>query len=263
MLKLISMRKDELIKIKNLANYGNKEAINTLYDFYCDNEEYEKGFLLLKAQEKYLDNEALRKLAYAYLHGFGVEHSINEAKKYYQIAYENGDPVSGYNLALLLMKQKDYLNAISYLSYGVYQNHLRSISLLAEIYANGLGVDRNSEIAIGLYRKLLDNGDYLINDKIGKIYYQDGDYVEAVKYFTNGAKKLDPEALYHLGICYSKGQGLPMDTSKAIYYYELGAAQNHTKCIKNLIFHYEKGVGVMINTRKVEIYKNKLAVIQG
>ena len=257
------MEKDEINRYLSQANFGNKHAIAKVYDYYFKNEEYEKGFLLLKRFEKDLDNELLRKLAACYIHGLGVLKSIDMGKEIYLRAYENGDTSSGYNLALIYVKEEDYSSALPLLSYGVYQNHKNSILLLAELYSNGLGVIKSRDIAISLYNKILESGDYLIYDKIGRLYYRDEEYFEAVKYFTLGANKLDPEAIYHLGVCYSKGQGVPQDIRKAVYYYELGASANHIKCMKNLILHYEKGVGVMINTKKADYYKKKIASLGG
>ena len=257
------MNKEELTRTIALANYGNKAAINRLYDYYVVNQEFEKGFLTLKRLENHLDSDALRKLAYSYLHGLGVSVSIDKAKEYYEKSYELGDVLSGYNLALIYIKEEKYMEALEYLSYGVYQNHMKSTSLLADMYAKGVGVNKNIDIALNLYNKILATGDYKIYDKIGRMYYQEKDYYQAFKYFSLGAKKLDPDALYHLGICYSKGEGVAQDIAKAIYYYDLGAGQNHEKCLKNLILHYEKGLGVPINLRKVEIYKNKLKQITG
>ena len=255
------MTKEELNKYQSLANFGNKKAIYKMYEYYYQNMEYEKGFLLLKRFENDLDIVLLNKLAMCYSHGLGVSKSKEMAKDIYLKSYEMGDVTGGYNLALILIKEENYLQAIKYLTYGVYKDHIKSTLLLADLYGNGLGVIKNRDIAISLYNKVLENGDYSVYDKIGKLYYLDKDYFNAFKYFSLGAKKLDPEALYHLGICYCKAEGTPRDIKKAIYYYELGANANHVKCIKNLIFHYENGVGVIANKKKVEYYKKKIANI--
>ena len=56
----------------------------------------------------------------------------NKALEYFQKGFELGDEVSGYNAALIYIKEAKPNEAIPYLTYGVSANHIPSIKLLAK-----------------------------------------------------------------------------------------------------------------------------------
>ena len=237
-------------ELQSLAQIGNKEAIIALAKFYNDAKNYSLAFQTISRFEYIEDASGYRELGKYYEKGIGTEADIEKAKRLYAAAYELGDFVAGYLLAIGYAKIEDYAQAVIYLPLGVFNDYVPSIKMLADFYQKGLGVEKNIEIAINLYSKLIELGENRYYDVIGKIFYQKKDYLKAVSYFKKGANLFDLESIYHLGICYAKGQGVTLDCVKAINYYEIGANANHLKCIYNLATHYQKGIGVQIDTEK-------------
>ena len=88
-------------------------------------------------------------------------------------------------------------------------------------------------------------------------YYQKQNYLEAFNYFTKGANRLDKNCLYHLGVCYSKGQGTYVDMQKAIYYFELASRHGDNRSLYNLFVIYSKGIGVAVDLEKAKTYQEK------
>ena len=251
------MNDEELLLCKERVKYGDPDSIIALTNYYLENSDYQRAFLVI-SRFAYLDHaEGFKKLGYFYEKGYGTPVDDEKAIFYYQKAYEKGDVSAGFNIALLYYKNKKYGDSVAYLVNGRLNNHIPSISLLAELYLKGLGVDKSVEIAINLYYEIIALGECSYYDKVGKIYYQIGEYYKAVEHFNLGAEKLDYDAIYHLAICYSKGQGVPLDIAKAIYYYEIGARNNHPGCIYNLAMHYEKGIGVQQNKEKSQLLLEK------
>ena len=238
------MNDEELLKCKEKASSGNPDAIIKLADYYLEIGDKEKAFLAITRFSYVNSVIGKRKLGYFYHYGIGCEIDIEKALFYYRIAYEQGDYISGYNIALILLKEEKYDECIPYLTFGMMNNHVNSIKLLASFYLKGFGIDVNQNIAINLYSRCIELGDNSCYNKIGMIYYQNGECDLAVQYFQKAADLMDLDGIYHLAICYSKGQGVPMDEIKAVHLYEIAANNNHLKSIYNLAIHYQNGIGV-------------------
>lgn len=241
------MTNEELLLYKEKIQHGNVDAIFVVANYYYENQEYEKAFLTISRFKYQYSKEGFKKLGYYYEKGIGTAIDYKKAYEYYLKAYEMGDIGAGFNIALMFYKQGKYEECIKYLVEGRINNHLPSLRLLGELYYKGIGVDQNNQIAIQIYKAIVELGDKSYIDKIGKLYYQMEEYYEAFKYFSLGSEILDYDCIYHLAICYSKGQGVSQDIPKAIYYYEIGANNNHVGCIYNLAIHYQNGIGVSVN----------------
>lgn len=248
------MDKELFSRYEEKSKYNDIDSLLKLGDHYLEVQDYQHAYSVLSKFHILEDKEGYRKLAYLYQNGLGVATNIEEAKKLYKRGYMLGDIISGYNLALIYYREKNYAEALPYLAFCKYNGHLASTRLLGDMYRLGLGVEKNNEIAINLYEEAVAMGDISLFDQIGIIYYQDEKYLEAFSYFEKGANKLNKNSLYHLGICYSKGQGTYLDMQKAIYYFELAAKHGDDKSLYNLTIIYERGIGVTADKEKSRLY---------
>ena len=237
-------------QLQSLAQIGDSEAIIELARFYCGSKNFSLAFQTISRFEYIEDAVGYRELGKYYEKGIGTSIDFVKAQKYYIKAYELGDYVAGYLQAVFLSKNERYHEAVQYLTSGLFNNYVPAIKMLGDYYLKGLGLEKNLEIAIKMYSKLLEMGESKYYDVIGKIYYQRKDYFTAFTYFEKGANLFDMEAVYHLAICYAKGQGTNIDNVKAIHYYEIGENHSHAKCIYNLAFHYKNGIGVKKDEEK-------------
>lgn len=252
---------NQLYTLQELASTGKSEAIIRLIDFYKENGDYQKAFLTAQRFEYFSSGIGYKVLAEFYFKGIGTEIDIDKAKEYYQKSFDLGEYSSGYQLAIIAIKEENYSSAINYLTYGMADNHIPSIKLLAKMYASGEGVIKNSEIAINLIKKAYELGDKKAIHQLARLYYSIGEYSKAVEYFTIGARNNDLDSIYHLGVCYAKGLGVKQDFVQARRFYEIGANSLEPRCLYNLSLYYRNGITVdqniaLANKLESQAYEN-------
>ena len=93
--------------------------------------------------------------------------------------------------------------------------------------------------------------------QIGATCYEEGDYDEAIKYFTKAADLGDVEAYYQLGLMYWKGEGVEEDEEKMVYHWEKAAIRGHPSARYNLGY-YEEDNGNIERSVKHFIISSKL-----
>ena len=70
--------------------------------------------------------------------------------------------------------------------------------------------------------------------RIGNEYYDDKNYIEAIKYFQKAAEKGNANAQYNLGSCYEYGKGVSVDYTEAVKWYRKAAEQGDEDAKKAL-----------------------------
>ena len=248
-------------ELREKASIGGQEALNDLVDHLYENKEYQKAFMYAQRFFYMPNADGLRKLGFFYERGIGTEINIEKAKECYSKAFELGDVISSYNLALIYLREENVEKCIYYLSIGKYYEYIPSIKKLAELYFKGEKIEKNLSIAIELFKILLEKVEIIYLDYIGRAYYQLEDYYLAFEYFKKGSEVPLLESIYHLAICYSKGKGTGVDVAKAVALYKLGSEKGHPGCIHNLAIHYKKGIGVEKDIEKanelMKLYEDK------
>ena len=237
----------ELNKLQERASIGDVNAIGELIDFYLAENDVRHAEMEAERLKYISSADAYRKLGFIYVNGLFDNVDIEKAKDYFQKAFELGDEVSGYNLALILIKEGKADDAIPYLTFGVGNDHIPSIKLLASLYIKGEVLAKDLNIALALLKKVYELGEKGIVSSLGKVCYQLKNYDEAFKYFSIGVQNKDLDSLYYLGLCYANGYGTRQDFTKARFYYEQGANLNEPRCLYNLSLYYRNGIGVEQN----------------
>ncbi len=237
----------ELNRLQERASLGEVSAISELIDYYFSNDDKYHAQLEIE-RLKYINSiDAFRKLGTICVNGQLDGVNIPLAKDYFQKAFDLGDDVSGYNLALLLIKENKAIEALPYLTRGVSNNFVPSIKLLASLYVKGEVISKDYVIAKALLQKAYELGDSSVVSSLGKIAYQLGNYEEAFTMFTLGLSQKDLDSYYYLGVLYASGKGVRQDFVKARFYYEQGANLNEPRCLYNLSLYYRNGITVSEN----------------
>ena len=243
----------ELESLKSLASAGSSEACLKLSEYYLENKENRKSFETLYRAINLEDKDLLRRIGYYYSEGIGVEKNIDNANKCYQKAFELGDYLSGYNLALYFINKKDYASAVNYLTYGVNNDHTKSIKLLASFYFYGYAVDKDINIALNLFIKGYDLGETSCAYNIGYIYLLKNDLEKSFQYYYKGALAGDIRCIKKIVNCYINGEGVNKNYSKAIFFLEEGKKMHDIDCIKKLSEMYQNGIGVKKDIEYAEV----------
>jgi TPR repeat protein len=122
------------------------------------------------------------------------------------------------------------------------------MTLLGELYANGLGVERNDKKAAEWYRLAADRGDrdamfalgmFSLGGRIGPANSEQG-----TKLLAAAAKLGHPAAAYDLGLIYLEGRLFPQDFARAAELFRAGAQAGNPESQYALATLYKEGRGV-------------------
>jgi uncharacterized protein len=174
-------------------------------------ENYTEALNLLLPLAKSGEIEAQCHVGCMYDLGLGIKSDTSEAIKWYLLAAESGHPVAQNNLALLMRYSENKPDeAAKWYRLAAEQGLPFAEVKLGEIYAQGLGVNR--------------------------------DYEEALKWYMKAAHKGFPIAYHYLGDAYLNGIGVSQDEKKAFEWYLQAAEQNYTPSQEILCEAYNKGM---------------------
>ena len=181
-------------------------------------------FKATKIEAEQGDADAQWELGYMYAEGRGVEKNDKEAAKWFQKAAEQGDADAQYELGRLYAKgkgvEKNDKEAAKWFRKAAEQGRAKAQWELGQMYYEGKGVDQDYEKAMEWIRKaaetdkgLLDDaqvklgkisveaekrireaaekGDLKAQVKLGEICRRDGDYSEAIKWFSKANEQLE------------------------------------------------------------------------
>ena len=97
------------------------------------------------------------------------------------------------------------------------------ISSLADMYYEGLYVEKDVEKALELYNMSIEYGNLDLYFKVGKIYESLGLIDKAIQIYERGSNEEDLMCTQRLGIMYYNGEGVSRDLNKAIVYMRAAA----------------------------------------
>ena len=96
----------------------------------------------------------------------------------------------------------------------------------------------------------------------GLAAYNRGDFATALREFRPLAEQGDDDAQSHLGLMYSKGQGVPQDDAEAVRWYRKAAERGNASAQHNLGLMYASGKGAPQDDAQAHMWFN-LAATQG
>jgi uncharacterized protein len=194
-----------------------------------------------------------------YDQGLGTPIDMREAIRFYREAAAAVHPLAKARLARIYFSgngvEEDPKQA-ERLSKGICPDVLKAAekgdavaqAIIGTMYADGLGVARDSEEALQWLRKAAAQKLPLAQANLG-VMYEHGigvktDYTEAAKWFRKAADQNNAMGQAYLGDLYKEGRGVPPDECEAARLYGLSAAQNYAHAQTNLCYLYEHGCGV-------------------
>lgn len=128
------------------------------------------------------------------------------------------------------------------------KNDPQAITLIAELYANGLGVGRDDAKAAQMYQRAADLGDpqAMFALAIFKFMGRGGppDHAAGVKLFESAARAGNLFAAYNLGLLYLQGQDVTKDMKRAAELLQTAARGGVPEAQYALATLYKEGQGV-------------------
>lgn len=228
---------NKAIKLFNEYILNNPIHYSALYNIslsYHKLKDYENAFKYIKKALAVLPKKSLynRVIAYYYKMGLGVEKDLNKAIKHYEVAHEQGDVFSTFEIGMIYRESKNSVHnsdkALDYLTQAANKGHKEALGFLADIYiyykkdykkAYDLIIksDKDSYSICGSYGDLFYNG-----------YYVPRDYDEAFKWYMKSFELGKTNSIYHrLGRCYYFGHGVNQDKDKAKEYMYISVQEDY------------------------------------
>ncbi len=160
-----------------------------------------------------------------------------------------------YASAYRAYQRADYKAALAELQPLARQGDYKAQRLLAEMYADGLGVEQDYKQASLWYQRSADQGYAPAMAGLGDLYfYGNGvaqDQKEALRWYREGAERGDPEAEYDYGLVFHDGSaGQRRDFDLAMKWFLRAAAQGHAAALNMVGYMHDMGEGVPENARE-------------
>ncbi|GEL03658.1 sel1 repeat family protein [Rummeliibacillus sp. G93] len=188
------------------AAAGNLDAIYWLGNFYYDGvvvrEDWEKAYLAYKEAALKGHADAMNNYADMYLRGEFVEKDEQRAFELFSIAADRGVAEAMYTLGYM--------------------------------YENGVGVDLDKTKSHHWFTQSALAGDVFAANRLGHEAFQNGDGVEAMRWYQLAADQQDVDGEFNLGFCYEAGIGTQVNFKKAKYWYQKAALQGDQEAREKL-----------------------------
>ena len=244
-LKEINKSIHHFMCIKPDSEHYKKSLIHIAY-LYNENEQPEKSleFLLKKHQELPNDSEIISYLASIYEDGKKYEKAIQMLNKGLLLYPENADMLFRSGIVQDKWGNKDQSIRIMQQVIELEPENATALNYLGYTYAD-LGIKLN--VAETLIKKAmaLNPDDGYITDSLGWVYYQKGDYTQAIEYLERAVElsSHDPVVAEHLGDAYQKAD-MPQKALE-IYKQALEKATDNKESLLNKI----KAVELSLHTQ--------------
>ena len=204
-------------------------------------------------------------LGECYEHGRGIEQNDTEAMKWYQ-KVAKWDPIAKARYEKLLKKTQKEKEATpiepakSEKTFAELMEELRESFGLVKEEATQKGTkeeaaqkraeeqarkEAEERARLQEQERARKNAEEWYNT--GVRYYNEQNYIEAVKWYRKAAEQGHSEAQTNLGFCYDQGHGVAQSYSEAVYWYQKAAEQGEKYAQNNLGICYENGFGVTKN----------------
>lgn len=184
-----------LLKALELGVTGSKFNLGCFYAAQKDSEKYRKGVTLLRSGADEDDDVSCQTiLGTVYLYGDGhIEPDVDKAMKYLTKAAKGGDSQAQIQLG--------------------------------EMYLTGTAVSKDLKIAEMLLLSALEQQNAEACEKLARLYLEQGDQLNYIKFTQLGVKMGNPRCALTLGGIYVLGKGLPKNRELAIKYFSMAAEQ--------------------------------------
>ncbi|RHZ81775.1 hypothetical protein Glove_117g189 [Diversispora epigaea] len=170
-------------------------------------------------------------IGFFYQHGIGTVTDDVMAFKFFSLAANNISASNSPSIRKLYHNNKEF-GTIS----------------LANMYSDGLGVEKDAKKAFRIYYKLAGEGSLMALNNVAYCYdYGLGvekDKEKAFELYLKSAEKGCLLAQFNVGWCYEHGTGITKDETKGFHFYLKSACAGNINAMCNVGYSYENGVGI-------------------
>jgi uncharacterized protein len=155
---------------------------------------------------------------------------------------------NGDDAAYQAFDQGQYLTALSLAEAATRRGDAAAYTLIARIYAEGLGVPKDEYTAAKWYARGAEFGDVEAAFSLGLMFAEgrsiEKDYEQAAQMFEKAALREHPQANYNLALLFLSGNGKPENPARAAQHMAFAAQKGVAAAQYDLATLYQKGHGV-------------------
>ena len=199
-------------------------------------------------------------LGLMYYMGYGVDKDLDQARYWAQQAADRESDVGYTLLGQLYYDEESYIFAKSYLEKGANLGNNQARLLLADMYHEGKGVEKDTEKARALLQDAIADGSD--EAKLALSMYNLADNhndPDAVAHDKQTAEGNDPVALFILSNRYEVGKGVEKDLNKSFALCKKAADMGYALAQYIVAMYYEKGKGTAKDNKEAFNYLLKSA----
>jgi TPR repeat protein len=172
-------------------------------------------------------------------------------------------PATGDDAAYTAFDQGQYLTALKLAEQATSRGEPQANTLIARIYSEGLGVQKDDKKAFEYYRRAAELGDVQGTFALG-IAFAEGrgvakDRKAAAEMFEKAALTGHAEANYNLGLLFLKGDGKPENPIRAYQHIRYAAEKGLAQAQYDLAALYQTGTGVDANALEAARWLSRAA----
>lgn len=172
-------------------------------------------------------------------------------------------PPTGEDAAYIAFDQGQYLTALKLAEEAAARGEVQANTLIARIYAGGLGVTKDEVKAFGLYSKAADLGDIAATFELGVMLAQgrgaEKNREAAGLNFEKAARAGHAEANYNLGLLFLTGDGKPENAYRAFEHIRFAAEKGVVQAQYDLAALYQNGKGTDANAAEAARWLSRAA----
>jgi hypothetical protein len=172
-------------------------------------------------------------------------------------------PATGDDAAYTAFDQGQYLTALKLAQAAADRGEPQANTLIARIYTEGLGVQKDDRKAFAYYKRASDMGDIQGTFALGMSYAEGRgvkkDRMLAAELFEKAALTGQPEANYNLGLLFLKGDGKPQNPIRAFQHIRYAAERGIAQAQYDLAELYQTGTGVDANALEAAKWLSRAA----
>ena len=131
---------------------------------------------------------------------------------------------------------KDERRAFALNAEAAHGGHADAVLAMGWFYLNGVGVERNVERARRWYRESARRGEPRAMFSLGQIAYGDGDFSDALTWFTRASEAGHVRSFYWLGKLHWRGHGVEQDRKQAMRCFHHAASSKVAEAQRALRF---------------------------
>jgi TPR repeat protein len=242
--------------------------------WYEKNRNYSTAFKWLSRAANIGVTDAYYRVGVLYEEGRGLGQDYTMAANMFHKAAENEHEDACYRLGQLYQYgngvELNYLKAYQFYKKAQEMGHAEAHEILNITQETTLASSgdvkekfvcpssQEYQKSLSMCKYVAEHGDIEVQFQVGFAYeyiVSKPDYQEAFIWYSMAAESSHREAIYHLGLLYEKGLGIPQDYQKAIQLYHSAGHLGSDKALHQLGVAYQDGNGVDVDLRKaIEYY---------